>query len=464
MAMWISEKFQNSKFYRTVGGFFRFDWYLLTLSVLMIIPFSFKKYFVALWMLTLLTCAAMVLCKDILPSFAGFLFASMSVFELHKISTEEIFSTMWIALPIVASFLFHMIFYRQRHYRPCKTFRSQIAVSIAITLAGLGATTAKEYFALPTLYFCVFLGFGLLGILVVLDMYVPEEPEYIQKYFAKIMMFVGFTVILMWMAAVFQDIPSRGEGFRIPYRQWKNNVGNLMLIAVPATLFYGTKSRHSWAFFIFAALELAAIMFSLSRGSMMVAAALAPFEIILFFIFVKDKKQRIICAAILGFICVCIMIFLFANDKKMWDKLINALHISEHDSRWKLYIIGLNNFRAHPWFGVGFGFRDEEVYPLNDMAIFWYHSTPVQIIASMGILGIVCYLYQLIVRLKLLFKRNAFNLFMIFSFAGFEGYSCVNTGDFSPIPFAILIVMIFIICEKSVKRTDIKIDGTYAKK
>ena len=82
----------------------------------------------------------------------------------------------------------------------------------------------------------------------------------------------------------------------------------------------------------------------------------------------------------------------------------------------------------------------------------------------MGILGIVCYLYQLIVRLKLLFKRNAFNLFMIFSFAGFEGYSCVNTGDFSPIPFAILIVMIFIICEKSVKRTDIKIDGTYAKK
>jgi len=37
---------------------------------------------------------------------------------------------------------------------------------------------------------------------------------------------------------------------------------------------------------------------------------------------------------------------------------------------------------------------------------------------------------------------------MLLAFIGFEGYSCINTGSFSPLPYAVLIVFMFIICEK----------------
>ena len=444
----IKIKFQDSWFSKAAENYFHSNWYLLTITALMILPFAFRQYVLGLWLTVLATCLAMMLCEDILPSFAGFLFANMSVFELHRITNQEILSMSGIAVPVIASFIFHLVFYRRKNYRPGKTFWCQIAVSVAITLAGLGVTNTKEYFAIPTMYFCCFLGFGLLGILAVLDIYVPDNPEYIKKYFAKTMICVGFAVILMWCVAVIQDAPKMQSGFQVPYRQWKNNVGNLMLISVPATLYYATKSPRSWCFFMFAVLEFAAIIFSLSRGTMIMAIAMAPFELALYFIMIKDKKQRIVSALILGAAIAAVTIALIKMRVNFWAYLKEKLQVYEGEMRWKLYRLGWENFCKHPIFGVGFGYRNDEIYPLNDMAIFWYHSTPVQIIASMGIVGVLCYAYQLIVRLRLLIKRNSFNLFMLLAFIGFEGYSCINTGSFSPLPYAVLIVFMFIICEK----------------
>ena len=447
--MELARKFQSSTFYDHVGKFFRSDWYLLLLATLTIFPFTLGKYFVGLWIVGIVTCIAMILSEDILPSFAGFLFAAMTVFEMHGASQEEILSGAWLAIPVAISFVFHMIFYRKKSYKPGKAFRCQIAVAIAIKLAGVGITTAEQYFALPTLYFCCFLGFGMLGMFVVLDMYTPQKPEYIANYFAKTMMFIGFTVILMWLGAIIQEIPHMDDGFEIPIRQWKNNVGNLMLIAVPATLYYGTKSRHSWLCLLYATVELVAILFSKSRGATMVAIALAPFELVAYFILLKNNAQRWRNGILLAGFATILLIVLLVNDMYVLRYLHNLLQVHQGEARWALFREGIKNFVEYPIFGAGLGYRNDEVYPLKAMSIFWYHSTPIQILGSMGLLGAICYGYQLVVRLKLLARRNAFHIFMLFAFIGFEGYSCVNTGDFAPLPFGVLIVLIFVLCDKA---------------
>ncbi len=445
----LLEKLENSKLCKRIEKFFSSDFYFLTLILCMIIPFAFKKYFVGLWIISIIGCFALVFSKNLMPFFAAFLFASMSVFEMHRASYQEIFSAIYIAIPLVISFVFHLIAYPIKKYKPSKTFFCQLAVSVAITIAGIGATNAKEYFAISTVYFTLFLGFGLLGILVLLDVYTYDTSEYdVSVYFSKTMFFIGLTIILMWLCAIFQDLPSMGNEFKFPYRQWKNNVGNFMLISIPCTLYYGTQKKRSWMYFILAAIQFLAVVMSLSRGSMIMAIALAPFEIILFFIAIKNKTQRIINLSILGVILTIAIVSLFVNDMYVLKFIEKSLHISEGEARWKLFKTGIDNFRRYPIFGIGLGYQNHDVHHLNDMSIFWYHSTPIQIVASMGIIGVICYAYQFFVRMIILLKRNYFNLFMLIAFLGFEGYSCVNTGDFSPIPFAALIVMMFVVCEK----------------
>lgn len=440
----------NSGICQSIERFLRSDWYLLWLVSITVYPFAYGAYFVGLWLCALTMCFCLVVHRDILPSFAAFVFATISVFEMYRATYEQMFSVRFIAIPVVLAFVFHMVYYRPTGYRPSRSFYAQLAVSVAITLAGIFTTTAKEYFTLPNLYFTVALGFGLLAMLVILELYLPQDRNYMTSYFARTMMYVGLLVILMWIVAVIQDIPEMNEGFRIPYRQWKNNVGNLMLIAVPLTLYYGTRSRQSWLCMLFATLEFGAILFSMSRGSMMVAIVLAPIEYAAFFYYLKDKRARLLNLIILGTMAALTLCILFANGKRLLEYLEGLLQVHEDESRWDLYIEGVNNFYRAPWFGVGFGYRNNEVYPLNDMAIFWYHSTPVQIIASMGIMGVIAYAYQFWIRLRLCLRNSAFHIFCMLGFAAFEGYSCVNTGDFSPLPFCVLIVMMFLLCEHTV--------------
>ena len=53
-----------------------------------------------------------------------------------------------------------------------------------------------------------------------------------------------------------------------------------------------------------------------------------------------------------------------------------------------------------------------------------------------------------IVRLGVLAKKDKFNIFMLFAFLGFEGYSMINTGDFAPLPFVTMLTFMFVLCSK----------------
>jgi hypothetical protein len=81
--------------------------------------------------------------------------------------------------------------------------------------------------------------------------------------------------------------------------------------------------------------------------------------------------------------------------------------------------------------------------------MYWYHSTIFQILGSLGIVGLIAYTYQEIVRIVTLLKvRSRFNLFTLLSLAGFAGYSMVNVGYFVPLPFVAMLVHMFIVVDR----------------
>ena len=114
--------------------------------------------------------------------------------------------------------------------------------------------------------------------------------------------------------------------------------------------------------------------------------------------------------------------------------------------------LGVENFLAHPIFGIG-------IANMKDVGIFkayvpgslmFYHNAVIQVISSMGLVGVLAYGWMLFSRLKMLWagkKRMRIVIFAL-SYIGIGLMSMTNPGIFCPFPEAGLITLMFAIIEK----------------
>ena len=86
-------------------------------------------------------------------------------------------------------------------------------------------------------------------------------------------------------------------------------------------------------------------------------------------------------------------------------------------------------------------------------AMAWYHMMIPQIIGSMGLVGVVAYAYQGFARFKLIFtKKSSWSLVLGISYLGILMMSQVNPGEFCPLPFELLTVLLFILQERRLEQ------------
>ena len=112
-----------------------------------------------------------------------------------------------------------------------------------------------------------------------------------------------------------------------------------------------------------------------------------------------------------------------------------------HPSRDCLYAEAWKLFCSHPFLGVGLGYNGDH-FAINTMQFYWFHSTLFQVLANMGVVGVLAYAFYYIARFRTLRKlRNPFNVFMLIAWLGFEGYSMMDTGTFVPFPTMALVLV-----------------------
>jgi hypothetical protein len=108
-----------------------------------------------------------------------------------------------------------------------------------------------------------------------------------------------------------------------------------------------------------------------------------------------------------------------------------------------------DNFRENPVFGTGL-LDDSIAYgeTKKQGTMAWYHMMIPQIIGSMGLVGVFAYGYQIFGRVKLIFKKAcAWSLVLGISYLGILGMSQVNPGEFCPVPYGVLTVLLFVFQE-----------------
>ncbi len=221
-----------------------------------------------------------------------------------------------------------------------------------------------------------------------------------------------------------------------------NQIAPAICVAIPVNIYYLSKAKKlSFIFGIIATIEYLIILISGSRGVILVGAVVLVGTLIYYIIMTPSRLYTGI-----GYITMAVVfsIFLIAFYDKitlLFGHLINS-GVEDNGRIDELWIPGLNLFKDNPVFGVGLDYRLGEL-KFNNYSPYWYHSTPVQILACFGIFGLLTYAALYYWRYKTFFIsiKSPLIFAILCACIIYDGYSWVDTGFFPPNSFIILLIM-----------------------
>ncbi len=355
-----------------------------------------------------------------------------------------------LAVPAVAALAFHFIRYHgtlQGGYFTAPL----LAVSLAVTFGGLGCLSAGEYFNPATLYYTAGLGFGMLGLYLLLRASLARPRDYDARLllaralylvgiFAALFTFVFYAVRVSWMI---NDLKRLGHLllFSIDNR---NVYATFLLFALPMPFYYAIKSS-GWHL-LSALFFYAALLMSGSRGGLLCGTVL----LILCFVYLlrHDRAHRRRNLMILAVLILALLAASGLLIKFYTDRFKDGFIVGD-EPRVLLLRRAITDFLSHPLFGVGLGYTgNADIYTPKTFAMNWYHMMIPQIVAGLGIVGIFAYAFLFWRRGMLMLRQgHTLSRALSLSYIGLFLMSQVNPGEFCPMPYAFLGVFIFLLLE-----------------
>ena len=449
--MRLSDKMAESKIITALRRFMMSKTFMVILSVIAAVFVILRgKGSIAplVWgdvTLALIMCLVLVICDDVIASLFPFLLiCSISIKCYDSFDTFIKFAP-FAPIPILA-LLFHFIVYR-RKFQLGSTWKGIAAVAVAVTIGGLGKITAAEYFKPTALFYTFGLGIGMLLVYFILNTYYREEsPDYTLCFrFSFIMTMVGIFCVFM-MAHHYIIYWDNFMAKLSPLNfQWRNNISTIFMLTMPFA-FYLSSVKYP---FVFAgAAQYIAILFTGSRGGALGGTVeFGLCLVVLIYCDVRHRKRNLI---IIASAVTAALTFFLEPMMKFFTPVLLRL-VDGDDIREGLVARAVEDFKSNIIFGRGLGYNgNTDVHDPAKFAICWYHSSPFQVIGSFGLVGVAAFTYQLYNRMKTVWSRiTQFNLTLFISYAGLFLMSLVNPGEFCPVPYGMLAVLFFIICEKN---------------
>ena len=394
----------------------------------------------------------LIVCEDLLTTTLPFLFLCETLIKCYG-SYDIFIHYVWLGIPVIGALIFHLIYYRRKLVLG-KCFMAILFVSISITLGGVGFLSVKEYFNLAAFYYVFGLGFGMLIIYVILNSYLDTPRDYsLKAKFTDIMLYMGLFAVFMIFEFYLTNIPTVIHERGIIYMQWRNNISSFLIFAIPFAALKGVKKP---SYILLSLLFYISILLTGSRGGLIFGfiELLMSISVLIGI----DKRHRWTYIAIGGGILVAGTLFVqdfYGFFGATFDRLIMGISGGEKEVRVQLFERAFQDFYHNPVFGTGLSYMgNRDVHPSAEFALCWYHCEPLQIMASLGLIGIAAFAIQAIQRLVLfLKKRTIFNITVLISYLGIEMMSLVNPGVFCPLPYLFLVTMFMSIVEIN-NRTD----------
>ena len=372
----------------------------------------------------------------------------LMICAMNIMSEEDIAHAGYLVLCAIPVFsaIFYNIIRHKKKLRSCKFVLPMIAVSLACTLGGLGSISVADYIAPSSLFYVFFLGFGMIGlVLVVYTLWDGENYKDLQFEFIQAMCHAGIFlsfVMVYYYAMNFTEFSGSHQIIEIlSENPFRNLAVAFYLIAMPFAFFC---ARHHVAYILGGCMMYGACLISGSRMGLLFGSL--EFILCMVYIMIKGKKFKMLKTLILlGLVAVVIFLredilnIYFGREDFSWFKMGEIRVTMMHRS--------IDDFWNAPLFGQGLGYTgNEDSYKPLAFEMHWYHNFLCQIVGSLGIFGIICYCYQFYYRLCLILERpSSYGWLVFMMYIGVLMNSLVDPGIFMPFPTVFILNMAFML-------------------
>ena len=428
---------KNSKFTNEVNKFLNSVYFLALSAVLAVLGNAFGLELLVYGIIVLCGIFTAIFGEDFLPLLPAFAFCYItpstknnpgknpnSVFTFGNGAEYLVAMVGLFAIALIVRLIIDKnIGIRQAFKVKRKLTLGMVILGVAYILSGL---FSKGYFTRDTfvnnLIFSVLQFVSLFAIYFIFAFAVKWEKVK-KEYFLWIMFFVALVVMAELVTVYIQnEVAGKGNFDKaLIYTGWGicNNMGALMVMAMPASFYFAYKRNHGWIFSIIASLIFVAVIFSMSRASMLFGAVVYALCVVMIIVKSKGKARRnhLIVFGILLALAIIIACVFYKQILGMFATLVNN-GLTNDSGRGNIYKAGLKQFIKAPIFGSTFFPVEYDLYSWSstDLTAILpprWHNTIVQLLASCGVVGLLAYAFHRFETVKLfLSEKNAESTFI----------------------------------------------------
>ncbi|MDE7071673.1 MAG: O-antigen ligase family protein [Clostridia bacterium] len=423
------------------------DFYLALVCLVVFLGWVTKCAPLGITGAVILACLALLGADDILP-FTVNIFSTVLLVYSYDFSD---YTKMWpLAFPLGICLVIFIIKNGRHKFTLGKMFFPLLAVAYALFLGGVGTLIKQDFIrALPD---SIMLGLGVPAIYLIYNHFLKRDKRRdVPMYFGKTMMYIGLVMCIQLIIVIIQKNKPLHQWHEIVWNVgWanRNGLATYLIFTAGMTMYLSTRYRQGWIFLGLSIFQYGCLIMTFSRGGIIFGGISGVVALIFSIIKAPNKKLHLLYIATAVLVVLILYLCLMKEVNTMLASLVDRGFGTSN--RNKLYEEAWELFKAHPLFGVGKGYKGD-LTPTSEIGIYWFHSTFFQVIACMGVMGLVAYIYFYAVRIKILFKniKNTFNLFCLAVFIGFEGYSLINTGTFVAFPYMALVITMTLLLERT---------------
>ena len=409
-----------------VKKFIYSDVYLILLCLVSFMAWQTKMDVVGMAIMAFVFCIVMCFSDDGTPAIPALAWFMLTI--SHNYDFDFIINNV-VVLIVIATGVFGSIAVflckNKVRFRFGKQFAGFLAMFVAMSLGGIlfnPSLTLKSIPSVFTIYFCLIAGY-----LLFLNVVRRNCP----KYFAKIMTYTGLLLALQTLNFYltseysFQTLIE----FKLLKVGWgvSNSIGALLVLIVPFTFYLVAKVKLPILYIGLLAVEIVALLMTLSRGAILFAALGFPLGVVFTCMKAESKKTVLTCFMYLIVVGVALIVLKYNDISFIFDKISGT----DSSGRFDLYFNAIEDFCESPIFGISMYGRRSRV-DTNLFAVVWYHSTPMQFMANAGLAGLLAYLVHLFFKYEMLFsKGDVFVKFVLLGILMWSGYALIDAFYFT---------------------------------
>lgn len=299
-----------------------------------------------------------------------------------------------------------------------------LALGGAYLLAGAFSGHYFDHGMANTVFAAVqFLAVGLLYYIFAAGIRWEEVPRF---YFASTAINIGFIVLnqIIWLYIIANPFASGQLDRNVLYTGWGNYncMGALLAMMIPFPFLGASVKRNGCPYMLFGTMFLGGVLLSCSRTAILIAVF--TYAISMLALFIRSENRWTCLIMNVGLFAAVVVYMLIFHYEIVVEYLTIFTIKRSIISRTDGFMAGIEQFLSYPIFGGGFFPVDyplEEWSTVESFTSFFpglFHNTVIQIAASCGIVGLVCYGYHRYQTIRLVVKKpNDQNIFIGISLA-----------------------------------------------